>query len=269
MSDAPWTFVEPPRGLQLTDARLQLHHAAQLATAFGISFLPAKEDDSHTNLEWVARRGVLASHDRDDVRVALRVADLAVVVGERALRLSGQTVETAAAWVRERLTESGLDGAGYTLSRHYELPEHPVAGGAPFDATPEDLAELAHWFDNAAGRLEGLRKAQPGASDVRCWPHHFDIATLVTVAPGRTVGIGLEPGDVYYDEPYFYVNLHPRPDAGALPDTLEGGGMWHTHEWIGAVLPASRMSPDRADQPKQVDAFLDSAVRTCRALVSR
>lgn len=269
MSTAPWTFVDPGSAADLSDARLQLHHAAQLATAFGISYLKPEEDDSHTNLEWLPRRAALASNGLADLRVGVRPVDLALLVGEHAFRLRDQTVEAAAEWVRTRLSEEGLDGARYTLERHYEIPSHPVAHGAAFDPEPGHLAALGHWLDNAAARLEGLRKTQPGASEVRCWPHHFDIATLITVGPGRTVGVGLEPGDAYYDEPYFYVNLRPSPDAGGLPDTLEGGGVWHTHEWIGAVLPASRLTADRAEQPKQVDAFLESAVRTCRALVSR
>ena len=106
---------------------------------------------------------------------------------------------------------------------------------------------------------------------MRCWPHHFDIATLTTVSPDRTVGVGLEPGDVYYDEPYFYVNMRPVPPVDALTATLAGGGIWHTHEWIGAVLPGSHLAAGstRRELREQVDAFLDSAVAACRALVAR
>jgi hypothetical protein len=107
--------------------------------------------------------------------------------------------------------------------------------------------------------LESLRDRTSGASEVRCWPHHFDIATLVDIGSGATVGVGLEPGDTYYVEPYFYVNRHPRPADKTLATTLDGNGSWHTREWIGAVLPGSRVSP--ADgQREQIDAFLDSAV---------
>ena len=49
----PWRGVSPAMAPSLSDSRRQLHHAAQLATAAGISWLPAQADDSHTNLEWV------------------------------------------------------------------------------------------------------------------------------------------------------------------------------------------------------------------------
>src|SRR5207247_497257 len=117
--------------------------------------------------------------------------------------------------------------------------------------------ELAGWYGNAAVVLETLRAATPTASEVRCWPHHFDLATLITVAPGQSVGVGMEPGDQYYAEPYFYVNMHPAPDARALPP-LHGHGTWHTHEWIGAVLPASRLAA--SGQRSQIERFTGSAV---------
>jgi hypothetical protein len=48
--------------------------------------------------------------------------------------------------------------------------------------------------------------------------HHFDLATLTTL-PARNadatgyVGVGLSPGDEYYDEPYFYVSVYPESIA--------------------------------------------------------
>jgi hypothetical protein len=165
-------------------------------------------------------------------------------------------------------SESAERGRGaYTLARHYDIPEHAVARGERFSPALKDLEELSRWFANGASTLEQLRSAEPGASEVRCWPHHFDIATLITLGPEVTVGAGIEPGDVYYEEPYLYVNARPQPRGRALPETLAGGGFWHTHEWIGAVLPASRLDPNGAAQQKQCVQFLESAVATCKRLV--
>src|SRR5262249_62334200 len=82
------------------------------------------------------------------------------------------------------------------------------------------LAELVAWFGNAGLSLGSIQRQMIGrklaASPVRCWPHHFDIATLTTL-PARNagatgyVGAGLSPGDEYYDEPYFYVSVYPNP----------------------------------------------------------
>ena len=83
--------------------------------------------------------------------------------------------------------------------------------------------------------------------------------------PGKTVGVGLEPGDAYYDEPYFYVTASPRPPAAAATAPLAGDGSWHTHEWVGAVLPGSRLRPAQIES--QPSAFLDSGIAACRQLV--
>jgi hypothetical protein len=121
--------------------------------------------------------------------------------------------------------------------------------------------------------LEAVRHRE-GSDEVRCWPHHFDVATLLTLddAPGesaRSIGIGMSPGDASYDEPYFYVTPWPYPSAKTELPQLEGGGIWHTHGWTGAVLRGTTLA-DAVDTPAQlaqVTAFVDSALRACRSVL--
>jgi hypothetical protein len=54
----------------------------------------------------------------------------------------------------------------------------------------------------------------------------------------------------------------PKPEAGKAP--LGGGGTWHTQDWVGAVLPGSRVSDE--DAGAQIAAFLTSAVAACRSI---
>jgi hypothetical protein len=264
---APWSELDDRRATQLVDARLQCHHAVQLAAAVGISFVPPRPDDSHTNLEWLPALGAIASCRAQasvPFRLAVRPSQFALMLVERddvraVLPLHGQTVQRAADWVRGFLPSFGARAEQYTLERHYEIPAHPVAAGAPFDSGDVSaFDQLGRWFSDASVVLETLRGATPTSSAVRCWPHHFDIATLIDVAPGRTVGVGMEPGDQYYAEPYFYVNIHPAPAADAELPLLAGNGSWHRHEWVGAVLPGSRIGP--ADQRAQIERFIGSAV---------
>jgi hypothetical protein len=77
----------------------------------------------------------------------------------------------------------------------------------------------------------------------------------------------MSPGDDYYDEPYFYVNVYPVPSKDRLVARLDGGGTWHTRDWIGAVLPSSRLSTDVTAQSQQVRDFLESALAAGRALL--
>ena len=256
-----WLDVDPGLATRLSDARLQLHHAAQLVAAMGISYLPKADDDSHTNMEWIA--GALASNviGGRPFRLGVRPDPFALVVigGDVELvsySLHGKTINDAAAWVRGQITKLGVDASRYTLAKHYAIPPHPVARGVPFDTTDAVAFEqLQRWYNDADGVLRSVAEER-GGSPVRCWPHHFDIATLLTIAPGQTIGVGLAPGDGYYDEPYWYVNRYPAPSA-TPGNQLEGGGVWHSREWIGAVLPGSRLS---GEQQHQVKTFLDSAM---------
>jgi hypothetical protein len=273
-STRPWRLLDPQPGTALEDVRLQLHHAAQLAAALGISYLPAQPDDSHTNLEWIDAVEALASKPTGSppIRIAARPHPFAILVLDAKANalatylLDGRTIDDAARWIRGQLAEYGLDGARYTLKRHYEIPPHAVDTGAAFRATaPELFQQLADWYADGSAALERLAAATPNASSVRCWPHHFDIATLITVSDGKTIGVGMDPGDVYWQEPYFYANAYPSASPDAPRDALAGNGVWNTRDWIGPVLPASRLAA--TNQDAQVDAFIQSAVSACRRLL--
>jgi len=180
----------------------------------------------------------------------------------------------ASTWIRGQLADCGLHTDAYSLATHYTIPPHPVGDSAPFDDSETDaFEELAAIYSDASRVLNDVVATTPDSTPIRCWPHHFDIATLIKVvpprgdAPARTISLGMEPGDVYYAEPYFYASTYPPPSAAAQRAPLAGGGSWHTHEWIGAVLPASGLAVD--GQREQVEAFLHSVLQACSALLRR
>jgi hypothetical protein len=271
-----WQALRPEESTHLSDSRLQLHHAAQFGAGAGISFLEHQRDDRHTNLEWVPALPGLVSRvipARKPFRIGVRPADLTLlIVSEKdqliaRYRLHGRTILEATRWIREQIAPLGVDATQYTLKRHYEIPVHPVAMGDSFDASERSqFEELSKWFANGASILGSLARSIHDASEVRCWPRDFDMATLISVAPERTIGVGLEPGDNYYDEPYFYVSMNPHPSAAqARSRPLWGRGTWHTRDWMGAVLIGSRLE-GASKQEWQVREFIDSAVSACRAL---
>lgn len=276
-----WRALDPHSAASLVDARLQLHHAVQLATALGISYLPPEPDDSHTNLEWLDDVGGLASRPvmgSSLIRVAVRFHPLALLVLDEddaprsTMPLDGQTISDASRWIQARLAECGLDATAYTLQKHYTIPRHTVGASGAFDASNAAAFEnLARFYADAALVLSHVVRETPNASAVRCWPHHFDIATLLEVAPQttsapqRTISLGMTPGDEYYAEPYFYASMYPSPGARGTRPPLEGNGDWHTRDWIGAVLPGSRISA--TTQQSQVEAFIASAVAACTSLL--
>ncbi len=271
----PWMttgVVSPPA---LVAARLQLHHAAQLVVAAGISYLPAQPDDSHTNLEWLLGPGALAGHAlgvgaTSPIRFAIRVSDLSLLTlgatdeVRDSMSLLGRAVAIGDLWMRDALGAAGFDPDRLTQRKHYAIPHHPVADGAPFDAPLDHLAELSRYFHDAWLLTSRIASERKEASAPRCWPHHFDLATLLTLPAAldgarRTIGVGVSPGDGYYAEPYVYIGPFPYPPKeklGALPS-----GRWHTTEWTGAVLTASEFAT--ADGGDRVLEFAHAAIAGC------
>ena len=281
--NSSWLRVGDIAPAALVDARLQLHHAAQIAVSAAISYLAARSDDSHTALTWLPAPRALATESitvERDIRIGVRLEDLTLqVLGGDApnvqpFSLQRRTITEAYSWLSEAVAVIGLDAARLNPRKHYTIPAHAVVDGAPFSSRiGNELLELARYWSNAAGLLDDTLRSTPSASPVRTWPHHFDIATLIELPDAgiggatvrRTIGIGQSPGDNSYSEPYWYVGPFPYPSTREFPP-VAGGGHWHTEGWLGAVLPASGFVA-ATDQRPQVVSFIDSAVAACRTLL--
>jgi len=276
-----WRKLGAVRPAALAGAWWQVHWAAQIPAAFASAAIQARSDDSHANLGWDERTGALVTHPAGSARAGLRLGDLTLVMLEGA-RVSGQ-LAMAGLTLSEGLTwMSGAAAAvmeapprGQLVPRSWDMPEHVVGSGGRFEApSAESLGEIARWYANADLVLGELASATPGASAVRCWPHHLDIATLVTLDEGRSaeevpsIGIGLAPPDGSIGEPYFYANPWPNPEDRTRAPTLEGGGEWFGEGWFGAVLRGTRLADvDAVAQRARLELFLRSAVAADRRLL--
>lgn len=277
-SSAPWQTVGTVPVSELPDARLQLHWASQVVASFGNTVLETREDDSQSNLGWEISLGALCSRPSSDgMSVGLRLRDLTLLfLGpnntiQEELGLSGKTLSQGFEWLTS--TYSKISGSSpskpFTL-REYDMPPHAVSQDTPF--LLQNLApnhELQHWYSNASVVIQDISSAWTQASPIRCWPHHFDLATLVTLDSGkesenaRSVGCGMSPGDGTYNEPYFYVTPWPYPKKEQLSNLPVG--FWHTEGWIGAILTASDLIKSGSDstQAERVQQFLQNSTQAC------
>jgi hypothetical protein len=265
------TTWQPLRGVdpaRLAAARQQAHHAVQWLARAARAYSPPRPDDSHTNLSWHDGFGGFIAHPLPDgARLGLRLADLTLaLLGPSettpldSFGLDGRRDADACIWLSAQASARHLDPGALDAALPYMLKAR-ASDAYTATALKEPLAELATWFANANAQLGAIR-ADIAARGLMpppacCWPHHFDLDTLVTVAPGRTTGVGFAPGDDYYDEPYFYVSLYPAPDVMTLP-ALPAIGHWHTTHFTAAVAPAHRIAA--AMMPgSEVAAFLRAA----------
>ena len=259
----------------LGTGRALAHRAAQLITGAARANLAAVDDDSHSSLGWEPGHGRFLSQpmagNGGDCFAALSLSPLrlALLRGNEAiasLDLETVSVAEAGGWLDNRLEKAGLKGAS-DIILPYDLPAD-VSRIESFRNTGEGaaLAVLSTWFDLAYMLLSrfarGKAGLRPGPGPLRCWPHHFDIATYVGLRDGdsetaKGIGVGMSPGDESYDQPYFYINPWPYPEPQGLP-APPVPGHWHIKGFTGAIATAGE-ALSLADIPTGLAAFIDRA----------
>ncbi len=275
MANGDWQQLRMNDKKALAAALRQAHGASQWLAHAGWGLIETRPDDSHYNLGWVRDLNGFATHALPDgSRLALSIADLALILLRQnapaaELSLHGLKNDDIRDWLGGQFTAAGLDAATLDEALPYDMPGGMADAGDAYDAdgNQEALWELACWFANADLALnrvvEDYSGPAPGPSPVRCWPHFFDIATLISLDGDdaqnkRTIGVGMSPGDSNFDQPYFYVSLWPVPDTSALTE-LPAIGRWHRQGFTGAVVDAHAiLSAGR--QGNDVAEFLKQAV---------
>jgi len=271
-----WVQLRGVDRRRLSEARLQAHHAVQWLARAARAYIAPQPGDGHTSLGWDSVLGGFTTYPlKDGSWLSLKMIDLTLALHDGAgarvqsFSLNGRADALVRQWLGEQLNARGFDAQALDTPSPYEIPAHAVAEGKPYDPAglADALAELAAWFGNAALSLASIQtlliERGCSSSPVRCWPHHFDIATLTTLPvqsadSAKFIGAGLSPGDEYYDEPYFYVSVYPEPDPQLLP-TLPMLGHWHERDFVAAVATAPRILKAE-NQEAETDGFLKAAV---------
>jgi hypothetical protein len=210
MSSGIWHPLLSVDEAGLSRARVQAHSAVQWLARAARAYIPVRPNYGHTNPGWSDGFGGFVTHALPDgARLGLRVTDLTLTVQEHAdgdavnmLPLDGCGDAQVRAWLGRQMAARGLDPSALDDPSPYQVPA--FANGAVYAVAglANPLGEFAVWYSNAnaalgASRLDAIHQNLE-APPVRAWPHHFDLDTVVTIAPGRTAGIGFSPGDDFY-----------------------------------------------------------------------
>ena len=128
-----WIRVGEVPPTALTDARLQLHHAAQIAVSAAISYIAARPDDSHTALTWNAGLRALTTEPiaalgsfglRCGWRTSRSTRSMRMGWTTQSFALPGRTIAEGHAWLEEVAAQAGLDPArpDVTQALHHSRP---------------------------------------------------------------------------------------------------------------------------------------------------
>lgn len=275
-----WSTLGDTDPRELEEARLQLHWAAQAVGALANSVLEELPDDSQDSFVWKDdRRAFLSRLLPGGQRAALlpETGELQLLA-ERgllwSLPLKNLTLDQAMSKLGEA-AEERLELKRPLSLRDYEMPEHPVGDGARFSLDRHHTGELTRWFACGHGALRNATAREVGATEIRCWPHHFDLGSIIVLEPekdpeeARSIGLGLSPGDGSYGEPYFYVSPYPKPESPPKP-AFDGAGHWHDEGFFAAVLTATELL-EGAASPGEREAvagdFLKEAIAACHEML--
>lgn len=228
-----------------------LHRLSQILAKAGRSFVPAREDDSHTNFYFdpMSSRLLTQSLGETGRRLAFNLYNSTFEwVDARThttliIKLAGQTYEQLENIIAGQLLATQLDDKDYRRPLHYDFPAYDDLPKT-YTAFPDDaVTEWCHYrrmANQAATALLGYLNAE---GQPRIWPHHFDTGVYAVVANDVGIGFGLAMNDDLVKTPYFYLAGYPQNgtfDYSQAPSLTQGE--WHeTNGYKGAVLPINAL----------------------------
>ena len=235
----------------ITKGYQSIHLAAQYLAAAGISFIPEREDDSHTNLGYSIDDKSFETWPLNDSGSKLRF-DLAryelnwISRSEsRSLTLDGCSHTQVLEWISATCSAYKLNNP-YKYKFHYKLP-YPISDDYVFKTDPEALAREIRLRSLAHNALSQFLLQHQLISDIRTWPHHFDTGIFFLLPSNKeiSIGMGLAIPDSVVDDYYFYASGYQGHES---LDTTEfkalEHGKWINKGFTGAVLPATNQDKE-------------------------
>lgn len=206
------------------------------------------------------------------VRVLLDVLNFELIIDKylafESIPLEGWTKDQAIANLITELKTTKLDTSKLRPISQFTIPKHQLDEGSSFTKPPNELLEeWGCYQSNSLRILEGIKSQYAEASEVRVWPHHFDMGLYIPVSKDergndiQSIGVGLAIADAYVSEPYFYIN-HWSKEGIIYPDPLPKmrSGYWNIKDWKGLVLPSSAVLI-YTDQEKFVNSFFQEGIK--------
>lgn len=246
----------------------QLHWLCQIIAKANRAYVPAKEDDSHTNLYFdpvgnrIVGRWVETSGGR--FLLALNLSDLHFEWlddrqrRQKAVSVPGKDGRSLERDVARFFATAGLDEELFFRPLHYDIPDYGFQAGGIAEFSEEGLDRWAFFRQLANTACDSFLGFLQARGETRLWPHHFDTGVYAPAHDNLGIGLGLAMEDPLVGQPYFYLAGYPAQGSiqyTGLPHLSEG--RWETgNQWQGAVLPLDHFNNRLTDTTSILHRFL-------------
>jgi hypothetical protein len=226
-----------------------LHNMARILGAMGQAYLPAKADESHTNMRWDSLKNRLEARnmplpDGHAISISFHPHELHFHIAcnqqEYMVATKGNSLDFVLNKIAQTLGQYGLEGASFRQHLDYPYPQWNAVNGWLMQPEKSGLSTFQQIRSEANRHLEEFLQADKQHSEVRIWPHNFDTGIECTYGNGLLQYAGYSPADgEVYQRPYYYNSFYRngrkiKPlQFPKLPHTI-----WETQRWGGAILPA-------------------------------
>lgn len=266
-----WNKVDSIDLDTLSSTRKELHKAVQIVGSVPRNTLPHDATDTTASLVWNdAEKGfqsISIPSGNSELQVGLSFNDFSIYILKEdkiinSFQLEGKSTQDGFAWMKLQLSHLGIDSEKINLDLPYEIEKYDYSLSLSADTAA--LNALALLYGNTHQLLTGIVEQWEKAYDIRCWPHHFDLATLIPIETDqngeilKSIGVGLSPGDDGINEPYLYVNVWPNVDG--LEKHELPAGHWNKEGWSGAVLTYSQLLA-QSNQEESFNEFAEEAMK--------
>lgn len=276
-----WKMLSVPYNEQLSKGIGELHTASQFVGMFGNAFVPKKNDDSHTNLAWVPDEDQIIGRSFQNTKAFLNVQDWTLgLTNEKKgkthkTEIAAKTKQDLLSWFHQNLNNFELTPSSYQYFQHFDLPDYHFQANSQFEHLSIEVRQaLICQMHNACITLNQIVQEQNLNTEIRIWPHHFDMGSLIPLAydnnqmPTKTIGLGWANPDNEIPEPYFYINFWSKYiDFSSLDlPQLKTAGSWHQQSWIGMILTYTDIL-SASDQYQTVKQYFDEGISTAQSIL--
>ncbi|NME68093.1 hypothetical protein [Flammeovirga aprica] len=227
----------------------KLHQLSQIIAKFNRTFVPKKEDDSHTNLQYdcignrilgrwfdTEKGKVIIGFHLDSLTFLVYDSQWKVIFENKAIGKNQVEIEHS---FKPFCDQYHLNFEAFQQILHFDITAYSFLNEKYEPLHHKGIEDWKKWrkiaFNVCGELLENLQLK----SEIRIWPHHFDTGIYTEVNENIGIGFGLAMKDTVCNAPYFYFSAYGLNGYSINYDLLTPlqVGRWkNLPNWKGAVL---------------------------------